>query len=78
MAATVTLNVQTAMVRTLVNVRVGFLEMEVIAAMLTNALLVLTAVTSKRNVQIQSVHSNVLATMAIQEMEHTVLILMNA
>ena len=78
MAAAVTLDAQTALVRTLVNVRVGFLEMEDIAAMLTNALLVLTAVTSKRNVQIQSVRFNVLVTMAIQEMEHNALKLMNA
>ena len=52
--------------------------MEELAAMLTNAPLVLPAVTSMRTVQIQLVRFNVVATMAIQEMEHTVLTLMNA
>ena len=78
MAAAVALNAQTTLAHTIVNVGVGFLEMEELAAMLTNASLDLTVVALMRNVQIQSVRSNVLATMAIQEMEHTVQILMNA
>ena len=69
MAVAPTLNARTPLARTLVNVQKGMLEMEELAAMLTNVHLILTTVTPTLFARTQLVHTRVHAGMDIMETE---------